>query len=389
MAQMASDPLDMVIGSAEGVRRDVESARRHMDAAENLERGGDRIGAVAELRKAVAADPTSGPTMFRLAYLLDLMGEEDEAIALYTRCCELGPAPINALMNLAVLFEDRGDYVRAERCLRQVLDTRPDHPRARLFMKDVKASREMVVEEESERDVMKRRALMETPVTDFELSVRARTCLKKMNIRTLGDLLRITEAELMSYKNFGESSLDEIKKMLSQKGLRLGQGLEDAHRAARRQIMDKLKGSGKEALLAKPVSDLQLSVRARKALQLLSIHTLGDLASHTEAELMGVKNFGATSLVEVKQKLTEFGLSLRALDEDEAAEFGELGGGSLGGSLGGGASAGALPTFGGVPEMESYSSEDAEEDDAAGDVLAEADGAVAPDDAGEAPEETV
>lgn len=102
--------------------------------------------------------------------------------------------------------------------------------------------------------------------------------------------------------------------MLQAKGLRLGQGLEDAHRAARRQIMEQLKGSGREAVMAKSVSDLQLSVRARKALQLLNIQTLGDLASHTEAELMGVKNFGATSLVEVKERLAEHGMSLRALD---------------------------------------------------------------------------
>jgi DNA-directed RNA polymerase subunit alpha len=98
----------------------------------------------------------------------------------------------------------------------------------------------------------------------------------------------------------------------------LGQGVEDAHRAARRRIIDQLKGSGNEAVLAKPVTDLNLSVRARKALQLLSIHTLGDLVSHTEAELMGVKNFGATSLQEVKQRLGELNLSLRLLDEEEA-----------------------------------------------------------------------
>jgi hypothetical protein len=39
--------------------------------------------------------------------------------------------------------------------------------------------------------------------------------------------------------------------------------------------------------------------------------------SHTEAELMGVKNFGATSLVEVREKLTELGLTLRILEEGE------------------------------------------------------------------------
>jgi DNA-directed RNA polymerase subunit alpha len=175
-------------------------------------------------------------------------------------------------------------------------------------------SKEMAVEEEADRDIFKKRALLDTPVTDFELSVRARTCLKKMNIRTLGDLLKITEAELLSYKNFGESSLLEIKQMLVQKNLRLGQGLEDAHRAARRALQEQYKGTGQEQTLGKPVTDLNLSVRARKAIQLLNIQTLGDLASHTEAELMGIKNFGATSLTEIKDRLTEFGLGLRKLD---------------------------------------------------------------------------
>ena len=58
-------------------------------------------------------------------------------------------------------------------------------------------------------------------------------------------------------------------------------------------------------------------MRARKALQLLNIQSVGDLCSHTEAELMGVKNFGATSLVEVREKLTEWGLELRIIDDDE------------------------------------------------------------------------
>jgi len=233
---------------------------------------------------------------------------------MYERACERPPAPINALINLSVLYEDRADWARAERCLRQILETDPNHPRARLFMKDVQASRGMVLDDDHDRDRFKRSALLDTPVTDFELSVRARTCLKKMNIRTLGDLIRTTEAELLSYKNFGESSLVEIKNMLSQKGLRLGQGREEAHRQARRQMIESLKGSGQEAVLNKAVGELNLSVRARKALQLLNIHSLGDLVTHTEAELLGVKNFGATSLTEVRAKLSEYGLSLRTIE---------------------------------------------------------------------------
>jgi DNA-directed RNA polymerase subunit alpha len=312
MAQ--TNPLDMVIGAGEA-QRDAKAAAKHLEAAKAADGRGDREATIGELRRAVTADPQNGASLFDLAYRLDSVGEEDEALAMYERSAERAPAYINALINLAVMHEDRGDYARAERCLRQVLETQPNHPRARLYMKDVMASREMTVEDEGERDITKRRAMLDTPVTDFELSVRARTCLKKMNIRTLGDLLRITEAELMSYKNFGETSLTEIKAMLSAKGLRLGQGMDDAHRAARRAVADSLKGSGKEVALAKSVSDLQLSVRARKALQLLDIQTLGDLASRTEAELMGVKNFGATSLMEVKERLAEHGLGLRTLDE--------------------------------------------------------------------------
>ena len=73
----------------------------------------------------------------------------------------------------------------------------------------------------------RRSAVLDIPITDFELSVRSRNCLKKMNIRTLGDLLKTTEQELLSYKNFGETSLNEIKALLAQKGLRLGQAADD------------------------------------------------------------------------------------------------------------------------------------------------------------------
>jgi DNA-directed RNA polymerase subunit alpha len=314
-----SDAMDMVIG-ASGVKADAKAAKDALGEAERAAQEGNRVGQIAALRRAAAASPNDAQVLFKLAYSLDLSGEEDEAIALYERVCDFVPPPVNALLNLAVLLEDRGEYARAERCLRQILDTNPNHARARLFMKDVQASRSMVIEEENERDVMKRKALLDTPVTDFELSVRARTCLKKMNIRTLGDLIRINEAELMSYKNFGESSLEEIKRMLTVKNLKLGQGREDAQRAARRQILEKLKGSGREQMLNKPVSELQLSVRARKALQLLNIQTIGDLCSHTEAELMGIKNFGSTSLVEVREKLGEMGLGLRVLEEGETLE---------------------------------------------------------------------
>jgi DNA-directed RNA polymerase subunit alpha len=59
---------------------------------------------------------------------------------------------------------------------------------------------------------------------------------------------------------------------------------------------------------------MDLSVRARRALQLLGVQSVGELAARTEAELMGVKNFGQNSLDEIKRKLIDMGLSLRELD---------------------------------------------------------------------------
>ena len=60
------------------------------------------------------------------------------------------------------------------------------------------------------------------------------------------------------------------------------------------------------------VAELELSVRSRKALQRLGAVSLGELIAHSEAELMGIKNFGQTSLTEIKQQLARFGLSLRS-----------------------------------------------------------------------------
>ena len=310
---MIDEGLDTVIG-ATIKHADPQAAAARAKEARSLEDAGDRVAAIAAYREAVelGSDPQ---ILFRLAWLLDQHGEEDEALAANERCCQGdGLPPVNAMINLAVIYEDRGEISNAQRCLRKVLDSDPNNQRARLFMKDALASEDMYYDEEHDRNLAKRSALLDTPVTDFELSVRARNCLKKMKIRTLGDLLKISEAELLSYKNFGETSLVEIKNMLSSKGLRLGQGLEGRYSQARKEIYDDLRGKAPDHVLNKPVSVLELSVRARKALQQLGIQTIGDLASRTEAELMGVKNFGKTSLVEITQKLNQYNLDLRALE---------------------------------------------------------------------------
>jgi DNA-directed RNA polymerase subunit alpha len=262
--------------------------------------------------RALNENPDHENAAFHLALLYDRRADDAKAIELYERVCTSPPVHLNALMNLAVLYEDNNHYDEAHRCLDAILRTDPNHARARLYMKDVESARSMYYDEDSDRRGDRRNAVLDIPLSDFELSVRSRNCLKKMNLRSLGDLLRTSEQELLSYKNFGETSLNEIKALLAQKGLRLGQNAEGAAPPRRTPV---IAGNVAPEVLNKSVADLELSVRSRKALQRLNINALGELASRTEDELLGCKNFGHTSLNEIKQQLATFGLGLRKLEE--------------------------------------------------------------------------
>jgi DNA-directed RNA polymerase subunit alpha len=69
-------------------------------------------------------------------------------------------------------------------------------------------------------------------VEELELSVRSYNCLKNANIRTIGELVQKSEAEMLKTKNFGRKSLNEIKEILGEMGLSLGMKLEPVPVAA-------------------------------------------------------------------------------------------------------------------------------------------------------------
>jgi DNA-directed RNA polymerase subunit alpha len=213
-------------------------------------------------------------------------------------------------LNLGLLYEDRDQFDRAQACYRRILDAYPNEPRALLFLKDAQASGDMFYDEDAQRKRDRLQQVLNIPVTDFELSVRSRNCLQKMGIMTLGDLTRCTEQELLASKNFGETSLVEIREMLSSKGLELGQLAHE--RTEPEPALDLATMSPDEqALLERPIADLNLSVRARKCMVRLGLQTIGELVRRTGDDLLECKNFGVTSLNEVREKLTQHGLKLR------------------------------------------------------------------------------
>jgi DNA-directed RNA polymerase subunit alpha len=320
IASLESIAQKIRTGDHDAARKALESARASAETTSELrflrgylkELSYDREGAAAEYESLLQKDADHSEAAFRLALLCDQAGDEERALELYETCTEHPPMHVNAALNLALLYEEEGRLTDAEHLVRDVLDEYPNHARAEELLKSILSSQSMAYDERNLRDRDSRDAVLDVPITDFELSVRSRNCLRQMNIRTLNDLLRTTEPELLSYKNFGETSLNEIKAMLTQKGFSLGHAVQPVEPPQPLRQHSLLRFSGDAAsAMRKPISELELSVRSRKCLQRLGVTTLGELTVRSEAELLAIKNFGQTSLTEIKRQLALHGISLR------------------------------------------------------------------------------
>ncbi|MCX7879355.1 MAG: DNA-directed RNA polymerase subunit alpha [Ignavibacteria bacterium] len=78
--------------------------------------------------------------------------------------------------------------------------------------------------EESENQ--KLRKILSTPIEELEISVRAYNCLKSNNIKTFGQIVSLTEQELLKLKNFGKKSLKELEEIVHQYGLEFGMNVD-------------------------------------------------------------------------------------------------------------------------------------------------------------------
>lgn len=270
---------------------------------------GDALTAVEYFERAVDMDPHHSRALFWLAAENSLRGNDEEAIRYYERSLSRPPYFVGALLNLGLLYEDRESYQSAAFCFQRIVDFDPTHEQAALYLKDIKATEDMHYDEDQARQEARMKQLLGRPVTDFELSVRSRNCLAAMDINTLGDLTEISEQELLAGKNFGETSLLEIRELLAAHGLRIGLNLHKVH--SRDTFADQNLSPEEQAMMNRPIGDLALSVRSRKCMNRLAIQTIGALVSRTPDELLASRNFGVTSLNEIRLKLGEMGIKLR------------------------------------------------------------------------------
>ena len=81
-----------------------------------------------------------------------------------------------------------------------------------------------VIPKDSETERL--RKILTTKVDDLELSVRSHNCLKAANIRTIGDLVRRDESEMLKFRNFGRKSLAELMEIVENLGIEFGMDVE-------------------------------------------------------------------------------------------------------------------------------------------------------------------
>jgi DNA-directed RNA polymerase subunit alpha len=77
-------------------------------------------------------------------------------------------------------------------------------------------------EKEVDAEVARVRELLGQSVDELDLSVRAHNCLKAANIKTIGDLVRREESEMLKFRNFGRKSLQELMQVLEERNLHFG-----------------------------------------------------------------------------------------------------------------------------------------------------------------------
>ncbi len=82
------------------------------------------------------------------------------------------------------------------------------------------------VETEQDAEFQRVRKVLMTPVDELELSVRSHNCLRAASIRTIADLVRRDEAELLKFRNFGRKSLAELSEIIERENLRFGMDVE-------------------------------------------------------------------------------------------------------------------------------------------------------------------
>ncbi|MBI4244387.1 MAG: tetratricopeptide repeat protein [Planctomycetes bacterium] len=255
---------------------------------------GSRGKALELYESLLQKDPTNREALFQVACLYDLYGMDEEAIELYEQLRLLRPLNIGVMFNLGVNYEDRGEAQKAIECYQAILDYYPNNKKSLLYLKDAIASLKMYYDEEAIRQRERQKQLASQSIVDMNLSTRTKNTLNKASIYTLADLLSKTEEDLLEVDSMGQAMLKEIKDLLHAKNLHLY--------SLKELKPEEYVSSLPLSLQAKPLSEIDLSPKAKEFIEGRELTTISDLLKMTEKQM---KDEGVNSSIvqELSDKL--------------------------------------------------------------------------------------
>ena len=124
-----------------------------------------------------------------------------------------------------ILDVDTDGSVTPEEAVTQAASILRDH--VSFFIQLDEEPEPVVEEQEVDEEVKRIRELLAQPVDELDLSVRSHNCLKAASIKTIGDLVRREEDEMLKFRNFGRKSLQELVEVLDERGLHFGMDVEE------------------------------------------------------------------------------------------------------------------------------------------------------------------
>jgi DNA-directed RNA polymerase alpha subunit len=168
--------------------------------------------------------------------------------------------------------------------------------------------------------------ILAKPLKEVDLSVRTANCLAWLGLARIGDLVQLTESDLLRTPNFGRKCLSEVRSLLESANLRFGLHIPtwgddlarqwaDAGRspeASLRVTIGQVDGFTKtqRAFLLQPLTNFSFSTRVTNALVRMRLGRVGDLAMLTRQQLRASGSLGARSLHEIQEFLAEYELAL-------------------------------------------------------------------------------
>lgn len=257
--------------------------------------------AVAIYEKLKETPQLKVEALHRLFYLANIFLEPEEIKKYEEEIQQLPQGYVPLLVNLALSYDMQNRIKEAIKEVEPVSST-IYNPRLNYLLDEIKSSSITFIDEDVERQKRYTQKLLEIPLEATGLSIRTRNILMQKNIKTIGDLIGYTEADIQSITTLQESGFKEIKDMLAGLNLEFAKVTHIETEEEKKYL----------ALLNQSISNVYWTPQARALLEKNNIKVWGDLANLKEEEINRWHGITTSIFNEIKQKMLQQGIMFRS-----------------------------------------------------------------------------